>query len=85
MPSRIDDKTMVPLRVVAVLFSIGIGVTITGAFWVQGVNDHLKSIDDRFSRIETKLGIPEVSGLRAPAGYPIEARGAVYGPTFKTE
>lgn len=50
MPSRIDDKTMVPLGIVAVLFSIGISITATGAFWVKGVND-------RLYRIEQKMGI----------------------------
>lgn len=50
MPSRIDDKTMVPLGVVAALFVVGISVTATGAFWVSRV-------DDRLALIEKKLGI----------------------------
>lgn len=50
MPSRIDDKTMVPLGIVAALFVVGISVTATGAFWVSRV-------DDRLALIEKKLGI----------------------------
>ncbi len=50
MPSRIDDKTMVPLGIVAALFTVGISITATGAFWVFRV-------DDRLSRIEQILKI----------------------------
>lgn len=69
MPSRIDDKTMVPLGVVAVLFSTGISVTALGAFWVKGVND-------RLYRIEQKMGI-----TAAPESLiPNAEAGEVYGP-----
>lgn len=52
MPSRIDDKTMVPLGIVAALFVVGISVTATGAFWVSRV-------DDRLALIEKRLGIAD--------------------------
>lgn len=58
MPSRIDDKTTVPLSIVAMLFMTGISVTATGSFWVSRVND-------RLSRIEEKLGIPKATSLSA--------------------
>lgn len=50
MPSRIDDKTVVPLNVVAILLAAVVSATVTGAFWV-------KSVNDRLSRIEEKLGV----------------------------
>lgn len=50
MPSRIDDKTLVPLSSVFMMLSMILGATITGAFWVKGVND-------RLTHIESKLGI----------------------------
>jgi hypothetical protein len=66
MTSRIDDKTVVPLSIVALLFSVGISVTITASFWVRGVNDHLELMDKRFARVESRLGISEMP-RRAPA------------------
>lgn len=50
MASRIDDKTMIPLNMVASMLAVGLGVTATGTFWVAKVND-------RLARIESKLGI----------------------------
>jgi hypothetical protein len=51
MTPKIDEKTMVPLGLVATLFAVGIGVTVTGAFWVS-------KVDDRLARIEDRLGLP---------------------------
>lgn len=89
MASRIDRETVVPLEVVAILFSIGISTTIAGAFWVKGVNDHLELIDKRFSRVETKLGIAD-SATRQPAQSTsidfiprAEAKGVAYGLASK--
>ena len=53
MKSWVDENMGVPLRIVAALFSVGVGVTATGAFWVKGVND-------RLARIEDKLGIARI-------------------------
>jgi len=49
--SKIDDKTSIPLWWVAVAGVSILTWTWVGATWVKGV-------DDRLSRIETKLGIP---------------------------
>jgi hypothetical protein len=57
--SWIDANMGVPLGVVASLFSIGVGVTATGAFWVKGVND-------RLARIEDKLGIARTDSASLP-------------------
>lgn len=71
MSSRIDGQTMVPLDVMvkalAFFFTVGMGVTATGAVWVYRVND-------RLFRIERKLGISEVptdliAGAEADTGY----------------
>lgn len=84
MPSRIDDETVVPLGVVAVLFSVALGFTVTSAFWVKGVNDHLELMDKRFSRVEARLGISEMP-KREPAETAIhlipraEAKGLAHG------
>lgn len=84
MPSRIDDKTVVPLGVVAILFSIGISVTITASFWVRGVNDHLELMDKRFARVEAHLGISDFKNRR-PADTAMqfipsaEAKGLTHG------
>lgn len=59
-PARIDKETQVPLSVVAGLFSVGIGVTIAGTFWVAQVNA-------RLSRIEDRLGV-----ARAPSSHSLE-------------
>lgn len=66
MPSRIDDKTVVPLGLVALLFSVAMSCAVTSAFWVKGVNDHLELMDKRFARVEARLGISEMP-KRAPA------------------
>ena len=55
--SRIDEQTLVPLSVVAGLFTVGIGVTATGAFWV-------KSVNDRLAHIENKLGIVAIDDTK---------------------
>jgi hypothetical protein len=47
MPSRIDDRTMVPLGIVAALFGVGFSLIASGAFWVKSVNDRLSQIEDR--------------------------------------
>lgn len=61
MPSRmkIDEKTMVPLGVVVCLFSVGIGITATGAFWVF-------QVDTRLTRIEKKLDLSKSGGILIP-------------------
>lgn len=85
MPSRIDEKTMVPLGVVVGLFSTGIMVTIAIAFWVKGVNDRLDGFDRRFERIERKFGIeaPEASLKHATDLFPIANAGVHRGPNSK--
>lgn len=60
MSPRIDEKTMVPLGIVAALFSAGVGVSATGAFWVS-------KVDERLTRIEKKLDIARVpNGIIIP-------------------
>lgn len=54
MSSRIDEKTMVPLSVVAALFTTGISVTALGAVFVYSVNS-------RLARIERHLGISDMT------------------------
>jgi len=51
---RIDEKTVVPLGVVAALFTTGISITAMGVFWITSVNE-------RLSRIEQRLGIVPVN------------------------
>lgn len=51
---RIDDRTQVPLGIVASLFSVGIGISIAATFWVSRVNE-------RLSRIEEMLRIAQVA------------------------
>lgn len=75
---------MVPLQIVAVLFSIGISVTITGAFWVKGVNDHLELIDKRFSRVEVKLGIDEVSARPPETSLDFISRAETQGRVYES-
>ncbi len=58
MSSRIDEETMLPLRVVAIFLVAVISATVTGVFWVS-------KVDDRLARIEEKLGI---SSYDAKAG-----------------
>jgi len=50
--SRIDDQTTVSLGLMASLFVVCVGATITGSFYVFRV-------DARLARIENKLGISE--------------------------
>lgn len=50
MPSRIDNRTLIPIEMVAAILTFGVSITAVGAFWVSRV-------DDRLSRIESKLGI----------------------------
>ncbi len=47
---KLDERTLVPLG--PVLFCMGavLSIAVSGAFWI-------KSVDDRLSMIETKLGI----------------------------
>ncbi len=79
MPSRIDDKTTVPLSIVAVLFATGVSVTATGAFWV-------KSVNDRLSRIEDKLGIVQVpNDLITSAEAHTHGKGVKRGPDSQEE
>ena len=61
------DKMMIPLSVVAILFSTGIGISTTGAYWVAA---YQAKVDERLSRIEDKLGIarPEEQA-NIPKGY----------------
>jgi hypothetical protein len=47
MKNKIDERTMVPLSLVAALFMVGLSATATGVFWVSKVNERLARIEDR--------------------------------------
>lgn len=53
-PIRIDDKTQIPLGIVAALFSAGISFSVMGTWWVASWQS---KVNERLSRIEDRLGI----------------------------
>jgi len=81
MSSKIDEKTEVPLGLVASLFVLGMGVTATGAFWVSRV-------DNRLARIEDKLGIiqlPQVKKLERHEDELAKRERSIYGLKIDTD
>lgn len=75
---RIDDKTQVPLGIVASLFTVGIGIAIAGTFWVSRVNERLSRIEEmlRIAQVVPSTTLETAWAVQAPEPGPRSQRKA---------